>query len=201
VPKASPSRSRRIVVGLLGGALAVSSVAGLAGCNAIAGGVAVVVVAGVAVLGYSCGEPVDVTVWDRKAAHNVCDATVTAEQDGTVNEFSPCYRLYLGTGNWNIAAKKDGYVTATGTVSVSKERKCSEPTFHSVALTLHPVGEVQSMPAPVAPPPPAPVVPAAPAPAPASTEQAAPPISPAPTTSSETPKAAFPPASGPAPAP
>jgi hypothetical protein len=112
-----------------------------AGCNIAVGAGVLVGVGVVAVIGYDCGEPVDVTVWDRRTAHPVCDAKVTAEKEGTVHEFSPCYRVYLGEGTWTVKASKAGYTLALGTVTVGKERRCSEPTFHSVELTLVPVGE------------------------------------------------------------
>jgi hypothetical protein len=190
--------------------VAITAVAGATGCNAAVGGAVLVVLGGVTILGYSCGEPVDVAVWDRTIAHTVCDATVTAEQEGTVHEFSPCYRVYLGTGNWTITAKKPGYAPATGSVSISKERKCSEPTFHSVALTLHPLGEVQPAPPAIQPAPAAPPAPPAAPSAPSAPSDRAPPTGSSPTpVDSSTPKATLPPeppspassTSGPAPAP
>jgi hypothetical protein len=154
----------------------------LSGCSAAIGLGAVAVAGIVAYVGYGCGEPVDVTVWDRKTAHPICDATVTAEQDGSSHEFSPCYRLHLGDGAWKVKASKPGYVTAVGSVTVNKERRCSEPTFHTVVLTLLPEGE--PAPAPVMPPAPAapgsPAPPASVAPAPSASAAPAPSASAAP---------------------
>lgn len=156
-PRRSPAK-RALIAGVVASAVV------LVGCNVAIGGGAVAVMAVVAFVGYGCGEPVDVTVWDRKLAHPVCDATVTAERDGSVHEFSPCYRLHLGDGQWKVKASKPGYVTAVGTVTVSEHRRCSEPTFHSVALTLVPEDEAVPPPAPIAPAPP-PAAPSAPPPA------------------------------------
>ena len=167
----------------------------VAGCNFAIGAAAVGVAAVVAFVGYGCGEPVDVTVWDRRKAHPVCDAIVTAEQDGSSHEFSPCYRLHLGDGKWNVRATKPGYMPAVGMVTINKERRCSEPTFHTVVLTLVPEGDappppaqVQSVPSPPAVPeapasaapapttaPPAPVPAVTPAPAPTGAAPAPPP--------------------------
>jgi hypothetical protein len=193
-PRSSSSRARHAAprsaarrlafVGVLASAVA------LTGCSAAIAAGAVTVAAVIAFVGYGCGEPVDVTVWDRKTAHPICDATVTAEQDGSSHEFSPCYRLHLGDGAWTVRAAKPGYVTAVGSVTVNKERRCSEPTFHSVVLTLLPIGEAPLPPVEVAPESPPP------APAPASAAPAAPaapaPPAPAPSGAPAPPSAKFP---------
>jgi hypothetical protein len=120
-------------------AAAVALTAGLLlplGCNvAIGGGVlAAGVVAGI--LTYDCAEGVGVTLWERSTAHPVCDATVVAEQEGKTITFSPCYNAFLGEGTWTVSATKDGYQRAAGSVIIPHGHSCSQPTYHSVELTL-----------------------------------------------------------------
>jgi hypothetical protein len=172
--------------------IVLAGVAGLLTCGcvtaAIAGG-AVAVVIGAAFIASGCDEPVGVNVWVPGSSYPVCDATVVAEQEGTARQFSPCYTVHLGSGTWIVTATRGG-VRATGIVTVSEDRKCSEPTYHSLELTM---GSDAARPEPtrMAPPPPPP---AGPPPVP---EGQPPAPQPAPAPSSTVPTAGFP---GPAPA-
>jgi hypothetical protein len=106
------------------------------GCNAaIGGGVLVAgIVAGV--LTSDCAEGVGVTLWDRTTAHPVCDAKVVAEQGSKSVTFSPCYSAFLSEGTWTVSATKAGFQRVVGSVVIPPEHRCSEPTYHSVELTL-----------------------------------------------------------------
>jgi hypothetical protein len=183
------------------------------GCSAVVGGGVFVGLVTIGALAYSCDEPVGVDVWDRKTAHTICDAKIVAELEengkpaGHQTTFSPCYRGYLGTGTWRVTASKPGYVPAVGSVVVEKQRHCSEPTFHSMELTLVPEGygtaaplvttapistspPVEAEPPPLqsaAPPPPATALPPAPEAAPPAPAPAAPPAGPAPSAPPATP--------------
>ena len=127
--RASRARRRVLLAALAPCLLAV-------GCNvAIGGGVLVAgVVAGI--LTYDCAEGVGVTLWDRTTAHPVCDAKVVAEQGSESVTFSPCYSAFLSEGNWTVSATKAGFQRVVGTVVIPHEHSCSEPTYHSVELTL-----------------------------------------------------------------
>ncbi|HEX3594953.1 MAG TPA: hypothetical protein VHU80_07625, partial [Polyangiaceae bacterium] len=129
-------------------------------------------------------------VWDHSSAHPICDAKVVAEsEDGSVTTFSPCYQAYLGSGTWKVTASKPGLPVAIGTVTVSKERKCSRPTFHSLELTLGIDASVESAPQPAAPRAP---IPPSPSPPPASSVPATAPAGSPAAPSSTVPAAAFP---------
>src|SRR5262249_46565813 len=127
-----------------------------AGCvpAAVAGG-AVVVGVGAVILASGCDEPVNVEVWDHGSAHPVCDAVVVAQRlvtlddlagrdladpsirrEGGVVTFSPCYGAHLGSGSWIVTATRPGFPPATGLVTIAEDRKCSQPTYHSLELTL-----------------------------------------------------------------
>jgi hypothetical protein len=136
ISKPRPSRGATAAL-----VLALSSAALAVGCNvAIGGGVLVAgVVAGV--LTYDCGEGVGVTLWDRATAHSVCDASVVAKQGNKTVTFSPCYSAFLDEGSWSVIATKPGYQAAVGSVVVPHEHRCSEPSYHSVELTLLREGE------------------------------------------------------------
>jgi len=169
------------------------------GClPAVVGGGIFVAGVGAAILVSGCDEAASVQVWDHTSSYPVCDAVVTAEREGHVVTFSPCYSTYLGTGVWRVIARKPGMPIATGTIVVDKDRRCSQPTYHSLELTLGSEADVSPTSVrPVAPPsrpPPAPL------PAPADTGAVPPPgsVTPAPLPSSSVPSAAFP--SSPAPA-
>jgi hypothetical protein len=116
-------------------ALAASGVLAI-GCNAAIGGGVLALGVVASILTYDCTEGVGVTLWERSTAHPVCDATVVAEHDKTRVTFSPCYSAFLDEGSWTVTATKAGYRAAVGTVTISHERRCSEPTYHSVELTL-----------------------------------------------------------------
>jgi hypothetical protein len=136
------------------------------GCNvAIGGGV---LAAGVvaSILTYDCTEGVGVTLWDRSTAHPVCDATVVAQLGKKSLTFSPCYSLYLDEGSWTVTATKPGYRPAVGTVTISHERRCSEPSYHSLELTLLRDDERPTEDRSAPSPPPLPTVPATAPPAP-----------------------------------
>ena len=171
----------------------------LAGCvpAAIAGG-AVVVGIGSAIVFSNCDEPASVRVWDHTSAYPICDATVVAvSETGTTVTFSPCYSAYLGSGTWNVTASKAGLPVARGTVTVAEDHRCSQPTFHSLDLTLGSDGTVTApapaVPAAPAPPPPVPQPPpAAPEAGPTAAPPSLPGAAPAPAPSSSVPAAAFP---------
>jgi hypothetical protein len=170
------------------------------GCNAalIGAGVAVVGL-GAAALAYSCDEPVGVDIWDRRTAHSLCDAAVTAESEGHLVHFSPCYQGYLGDGTWTVTATKSGYRPSSGTVVILHGHRCGEPAYHSIELTLVPEGEEQSLPPVLVTPPEGVPVPAA-APQGSSAPPAVEPPLPAPAApapSSSVPTQAFPSASAP----
>jgi hypothetical protein len=170
----------------------------LSGCTTAFVGIGVVVVGiGAAVIAYDCDEPVSVSVWDPMRSHAVCDAEVTATSGDTHVDFSPCYVTALGVGTWTVTATKPGYAPSTGTVIVPRDHRCSQPTTHSLELSL-----VSTLPMPPPPvygpppsPPPAPMPQPAPA-APAPTSSTPADTAPAPATTSAPntpPKAAFPP--------
>jgi hypothetical protein len=159
---------------------------------AVVGGGIFVVGVGAAIVVSGCDEAASVQVWDHTASHPVCDAVVTAEREGHVVAFSPCYQTYLGTGVWKVVARKPGMPIATGTIVVDKDRRCSQPTYHSLELTLGSEADVSPSPL-VAPPPsrppPSPAPPAAPADTSAAPSSS---INPSPAPSSGVPSAAFP---------
>jgi hypothetical protein len=161
MPGAWSLKPSRRTLAILGASIFASTL--LTGCltAAIAVGVTVVGV-GAATIAYQCDEPVSVTVWDPATAHAVCDVIVTATSEGDVVEFSPCYITALGEGTWTVTALRPGRASATGTVTVARERRCNEPVHHSLELTLSSAMPMPPPPAPEAPPPP----PAAPLPAP-----------------------------------
>jgi hypothetical protein len=170
-----PSRSTRAIVAicLLAGTLSTACVTAYVAIGVTAVGI------GAAALAFECAEPVSVSVWDPGTAHVVCDAVVTATSGNDTVELSPCYTTLLGTGTWTITAAKPGRPTATGTVTVERERRCREPVRHSLELTL-------ATASPIAPAPPAPAT-VPPATAPAQPPGAAPePATPAPVPPPET---------------
>jgi hypothetical protein len=173
--------------------LAVAAIAALSltGCvtAAIAGGVFVVGI-GSAIIFSGCDEPASVQVWDNTSAYPTCDAVVTAESEtGSTATFSPCYQAYLGTGVWHVTATKPGFPAAKGVITVEEKRKCSEPIFHALDLTLG--SDATYTPAPVPSPPPSPPPATSPAPSPSPAPAPAPAPPPA-TTSTSTPSAAPP---------
>ncbi|HEX4335083.1 MAG TPA: hypothetical protein VH062_04165 [Polyangiaceae bacterium] len=172
------------------------------GCvPAVVGGGIFVVGVGSALLFSGCDEPASVQVWDHLSSHPVCDATVTAvSEKGSVATFSPCYQAYLGSGTWTVTASKPGLPIATGTISVARDRKCNQPTFHSLELTLGSDGTVPTVPSrPPLGAPGAPPNPSAPPPPPPTMSTGTP--VPAAAPSGSVPAAAFPATSPPVPAP
>jgi hypothetical protein len=148
----------------------------LLGCTvAIGAGVAVAVV-GAGALGADCSDAISVRVIDGSTGNKICDATVTAAQDGDESDILPCYHARLGRGTWQLRAEKPGYREAMTTLSVVRDDECVR-SVQSVELTLLPLSAVPGVPLaqPAVMPPaasasPAPVAP--PAPAPTSTEPA-----------------------------
>lgn len=157
----------------------------LSGCTAAAGAGVLVAGIGASALALGCDDPVGVTVWTPESTRGICTASVVAvSSEGAEAAFSPCYRVYLGDGTWTITASLPGYAPASGMVIVQHPSAC-EPVFHSLELSLAPLGG-------------RPVTPVAPVPAPGAAST--PPGTPL--TGSSAPESAAPPASTPtAPAP
>jgi hypothetical protein len=145
-PEASSLKPKRSAYASVGLCLVASTL--LSGCVTayVALGVTAVGI-GAAALAFECDEPVSVSVWDPAAAHIVCDAVVTATSGSDTVELSPCYTTTLGAGTWTVTAIKPGRPPATGTVTVEREHKCSEPVYHTLELSLSGGGP------PMAPPP------------------------------------------------
>jgi hypothetical protein len=143
----------------------------LTGCASVAGaGIG----AGLLALGFithECYEHVDIKVIDGVTGNKICDAKVTAEQDGDVDTLGSCYYAPLTEGRWNLTATLPGRPPAKTSLLVAESEGC-EPVVASVVLTIPPAPGA----APPAPPPFAPV-PAAPPPAPAPPAAAPPPPS------------------------
>jgi hypothetical protein len=173
-------------------ALAVTAlVAFLPSCaTAIAAGAVVVVAGGAAVLAHACYDFVDIQVLDGATGSRICDAVVTASEEGSssADELNPCYHAHLSDGSWNIVAQRAGYLEASTKVTVEHVEGC-ERQVQSVNLTLVPIGA----PAPALAPTPAPALaPPTPGPGPVSTSAPAPGATPAPTPTSTIPAPAPP---------
>jgi hypothetical protein len=141
----------------------------LSGCASVAGaGIG----AGLLALGlitHECYEHVDIKVIDGVTGNKICDAKVTAEQDGDVDTLGSCYYAPLTEGRWNLTATLPGRPPAKSTLIVAESESC-EPVVASVVLTIPPApGSTPPAPPPFAP------VPARPEPAPAPAPPAVPP--------------------------
>jgi hypothetical protein len=152
-------------------ALAVTAlVAFVPSCTtAIVAGAVVVAAGGAAVLAHACYDFVDIQVLDGATGSRICDAVVTAAEEGSssADELNPCYHAHLSDGSWTIVAQRAGYLEASTKVTVEHVEGC-ERQVQSVNLTLVPIGAAAPALAPT--PAPAPiVVPPAPGPGPAST--------------------------------
>ncbi len=133
----------------------------LTGCASVAGAGIGAGLLAVGFIAHECYEYVDIKVIDGVTGNKICDAEVTAEQDGDVDTLGSCYHASLTEGRWNLTATLPGRPPAKSSLIVAESESC-EPVVATVVLTIPPAPGR----APLAPPPFQPV-PAAPPPAPA----------------------------------
>jgi hypothetical protein len=159
------------------------------GCTAAYGAAVGVAIAGAAVLTHACYDFIVVQVLDAATGSRLCDAEVTATEDGSTTKLLGCHHAHLSDGVWVLRASRAGYAEATTKVQVAHPEGCQR-NVQSINLTLVPGGYAPSapvvVPAPAAPP--SPALAPAPAPGPTTTGTQAPAPAPGP------PVRSFPPA-------